>query len=292
MKISFSAAFALLTSQMEGAHAYTAQYHATPNTLAQTSVVSGKMQKNLAQSEQTDVVNSERLPLEEGKVLTVHPAADGSIPEGNCCQPVIRSAHAVKLDKDTAKTFVDEYLEVANAGVDLIWTDVQQALADYPNTLRPSEIFNLGENGNAVLEVVDPLVDHFDLDGTPSNDNGDFPKADARSLFRDLVNTFETGLDIVDMAVEVMKVTEHDDLASFETKQETFHSQVNAFYDAQLTPARFEYELFSRVPIPNRTVRGLERAMVDKLKDFRDAARNLRSLGIEYYPQDEMKEIA
>lgn len=53
------------------------------------------------------------------------------------------------------------------------------------------------------------------------------------------------------------------------------------FYDDALDPARYGYEIFSRIPVPQKTVRHLERGMIAKLREFRTAARDLRRAGID-----------
>jgi len=54
-------------------------------------------------------IDGAELPLEKGKVKTVHPDADGRIPAGNCCTPVSRKKEAKPFTKASAQSFIDSY---------------------------------------------------------------------------------------------------------------------------------------------------------------------------------------
>lgn len=137
-----------------------------------------------------------------------------------------------------------------------------------------------------------PIIDHYDLEGTPNNNAGDFDAREARRVFRAIVNNFEDGLEYIEMAIQVMRVTEHADLEEFERNQEILIKNVNNFYTKALKPHRYEYEVFSRVPVASATVSTLSDNMIDKLKEFRVEARGLRREGLNYFPRQEIRNMA
>lgn len=222
MKVSFSAAFALLTSQMPEANAYQAQYHVTPVNFAQTSKTAVHVHQKLSQSEQTDVVDSERLPLEEGKVLTVKPDEDGNIPEGNCCQPVDRSDQAIAFNKDTAAAFRDAYIQTVTAGENIVFDLIKDNFQDYPAQLNPLSAFRVEEEDRVGVELIESLVEHYDLDGTPNNDAGDFPANEARDMFRSIVRYLEQGRLLAEFGQRVLEKTGSDDFNQFKTQNDAF----------------------------------------------------------------------
>lgn len=139
---------------------------------------------------------------------------------------------------------------------------------------------------------MDPIIAHFSVSLAQTNQEETFNRRTARRVFRRTVRNLEDQLEIIDFAVEMMRVAEDDKLGEFEKNQKIVHNNVNNFFRKALKPHRYAYNVYSRVPISQGTVDTLSDNMIDKLKEFRVELRAMNRMGIEFRANQQMRTIA
>lgn len=216
---------------------------------------------------------------------------DGGDQDEECCKPISRKDEAVEFAYESAKAFRAAYEQIMADANEFIYGDCPSVFSEYPDELNPMRVFELGDQ-EPEDNSLHALIEHYGLDGSPNENPGPFDPNEAREMFQQVVLNFEGSLEVVDFAVEVMLASEHSSALDAERFREEQRERVNDFYWNKLRPHRFFYKVFSKVPLVRASVETLQRNMMDKVGDCLVEAEALKELGLEYYPEDELKQIA
>jgi len=182
---------------------------------------------------------------------------------------------------------------VTSTGNTFIYSYIAEAFKNYPDTMNPIKVFNLGEKAPED-KTMDPIINHFStvLAQTETEVENAFNTGVAKRVFRRTVANLEGQLEVIDFAVEMMRVANDDKLKDFEKNQGIVRTNVRNFYRKALQPHRFAYKVFSRVPISQGTVATLSDNMIDKLHAFRVNLRAMNKLGLTFRANKQMTIIA
>jgi hypothetical protein len=185
----------------------------------------------------------------------VEPSSDGTIPLGNCCNPVSRKKEAVAFTAASVATFAGNYGAQIGRGNSMIFTYIAGAFERYPNSMNPIKVFSLGNKAPEDNTMVQ-LTRHFAANSLAQTEG--MNKNQARRVMRKIVANMESQLEIIDFAIEMMKAAEDPKLNSFEKNAKIMHQNVENFYKQALKPHRFAYKVYSKVPLSNGTVATLQ----------------------------------
>jgi hypothetical protein len=182
---------------------------------------------------------------------------------------------------------------VTATGNTFIYSYIAEAFKTYPDEMNPIKVFKLGANAPEDNTMA-PIVNHFanQLAQTDAEVEAAFNAGIAKRVFRRTVSNLEGQLEVIDFAVEMMRVANDDKLKEFEKNQNIVRTNVRNFYKKALAPHRFAYKVFSRVPISQGTVATLSDNMIDKLHEFRVNLRAMNALGLSFRANNQMRIIA